>query len=117
MKPIRTTGPSITRVFYNLADFRVRLSENSPVHYDIDLNRLDPPRDLWAQTFRVYGTDRKGGLIVHESRWIHTSGQASARKAMADSFITRVAAPLNGVPGRLEVSDSKERIGHQEGTR
>ena len=104
LKPIRTESPSIARVFYSLADFRVRLSDNSPVHYDISLNRLDTPEDWWALTFRVYGTDRNGGLIVHERRWIHTSGQANSRKEMADSFITKVAAPLNGVPGRLEAS-------------
>lgn len=105
--PAGTEAPRVIRIFYDLKDLRARLAENSPVHYDICLDELDSSEGRWAQIYRIYGIDRRGNLIVHERRWLHTSDQADLRPLMADRFVTTVARPLNGLPGRLESCEAR----------
>jgi len=50
-----------TRVFYDYNDFRLRLADSSPVHYDIGLDKLDPKGKRWVQTYRLYGPTQKAG--------------------------------------------------------
>ncbi|HXW37511.1 MAG TPA: hypothetical protein VEJ36_06400 [Nitrososphaerales archaeon] len=46
--------------------------------------------------------DSKGGLIVHERRWVHSSAQTRHRAQIVEDFIRNIAVPLNAVAGRLE---------------
>ena len=93
----------MARIFYDFRDFRLRLDYGSPVHYDIGLDKLDPEGKKWVTTFRIYGTDRKGHLIIWERRWFHNFMQAPHREKMNEDFIRNYAEPLNAVPGRMEV--------------
>ena len=92
----------LTRIFYNYQDFRARLADNSPVHYDIGLRQLDPEGERMEQTYRLYGADRRGRLIVYERRWPHNHAQVKQRSQIAEDFIKNIAQPLNAVPGRIE---------------
>lgn len=92
-----------TRIFYDSEDFRMRLDESSPAHYDVELARVDPEGLMWVQTYRIYGTDWRGNLLIYERRWIHSRGQANLRPQMVDSLLNKLAIPLNAIPGRLEV--------------
>ena len=101
-------APELMRVFFDFKDFRLRLDDLSPVHYDVGLDRLDPGGRKWAQTQRIYGVDRKGMLIIYERRWVHSSVQAGLRASMVDRFVATFAKPLNAVPGRIEVGFVKK---------
>jgi len=66
--------PRVVRVFYIYADFRVRVDDNSPVHYDAEVRRMDTQGNKWLLTFRVFALDRKGRLMIFEYKWpIRTS--------------------------------------------
>ena len=99
-----TVTPRIRRVFYDYRDFQMRLDTSSPAHYDVELVSRDSKRRIWIQTYKIYGADRRGNLLIFERKWIHSTSLAGLRQAMVDSFIANYARPLNAVPGRLEVS-------------
>ncbi len=92
-----------TRIFYDYRDFQMRLDASSPAHYDVELVKRDAKGRFWAQTYKIYGTDRKGRLIIFERKWVHSNSLAGLRPAMIDSFVAKYAMPLNAVPGRIEV--------------
>ncbi len=53
---------NIVMVFFLYHDFRVRVDDNFPVHYDVVVRRMDPQGTQWLLTFRVFALDRRGRL-------------------------------------------------------
>ena len=102
--PARTTAPKFRRIFYDYRDFRSRLDDASPAHFDVELVRRDSRGRIWIQTYKIYGADTKVNLIIFERKWVHSDNLAALRTAMVDSFIANYARPLNAVPGRMEVT-------------
>ena len=103
MPPDRRDAPKLRRIFYDYRDFRARLDDASPTHFDVELVRRDSRGRIWIQTYKIYGADRKGDLIIFERKWVHSDNLAALRPAMVDAFIANFARPLNAVPGRIEV--------------
>ena len=99
----RTNAPKLRRIFYDYHDFRARLDDASPAHFDVELVRRDSRGRIWIQTYKIYGVDRRGSLILFERKWVHSDTLAGLRPAMVDSFVSNYAKPLNAVAGRLEV--------------
>ncbi len=95
--------PNAVRVFYLYPDFRIRVDDNSPVHYDVDIKQLDSQGTKWVLTFRVFALDRRGRLIIFEHKWPHSYIQTIQRQSVAKELIRKYADPLNAVPGRMEV--------------
>ena len=95
--------PSVVRVFYLYPDFRIRVDDNSPVHYDVDVKAVDTQGTKWLLTFRVFGLDRRGRLIIIDHRWSHNYHQTLQRQSVTDDLIRKYADPLNARPGRIEV--------------
>ena len=96
--------PRIRRVFYDYRDFRLRLDDSSPVHYDVDLTKRDSKGRIWMARFKLFGRDRKGRLMIFEQKWLHSDSLSYLRPAMVNTFVAKYARPLNAVPGRLEVA-------------
>ena len=94
---------NVVRVFFLYPDFRVRVDDNSPVHYDVDVRSVDPQGNRWLLTFRVFALDRRGRLIIFEHRWPHSYIQTIQRQSVAKELIEKYADPLNALPGRIEV--------------
>ncbi len=94
---------NVVRVFYLYSDFRVRVDDNSPVHFDFDVRRVDTQGMRWILTFRVCAMDRRNRLIIFEHKWAHTYIQTVQRDEVIQELIEKFAEPLNAVPGRLEV--------------
>ena len=94
---------SVVRVFYLYPDFRIRVDDNSPVHYDVDVRAVDSTGTKWLLTFRVFGLDRRGRLIIFEHRWPHNYLQTLQRQSVAEDLVRKYADPLNALPGRIEV--------------
>ena len=65
-KPVETMTPRISRKLYDYRDFQIRLDASSPAHYDVELERRDLKGRIWVQTYRIYGADRRGNLIIFE---------------------------------------------------
>ena len=96
-------GANIVRVFFLYPDFRVRVDDNSPVHYDMDVKQVDSAGSKWLLTFRIFALDRRGRLIIFEHKWPHSYIQTIQRQSVTRGLITKYADPLNALPGRLEV--------------
>ncbi len=94
---------NIVRVFFLFPDFRLRVDDNSPVHYDVDVRRIDTQGNKWLLTFRVFALDRKGRLIIFEHRWPHSYIQTIQRQEYVQELVEKFADPLNALPGRIEV--------------
>ena len=94
---------NVVRVFYIYPDFRLRVDDNSPVHYDGDVRRLDPQGNKWILTFRIFALDRRGRLIIFEHKWPHSYIQTLQRQTYMQELIQKYADPLNALPGRMEV--------------
>lgn len=94
---------NVVRVFFLYPDFRVRVDDNSPVHYDIDVERADSQGTSWLLTFRIFALDRKGRLIIFEHKWPHSYVQTIQRKSVMQELVEKYADPLNALPGRIEV--------------
>lgn len=95
------------RVFYSYEDFKMRLDDNSPVHYDVQKRNIADQK--WALFLRIYGTDRRGRLIIYETKRRPTYQDISRRSQedswiqnKIDEFVQEFAAPLNAVLGRIE---------------
>lgn len=101
MLPPRTNN--IVRIFLVYSDFRIRVDDNSPVHYDVDVRRVDTQGQQWVMTFRIFALDRKGRLIIFEHKWSHNYLQTLQRQAIIKEFVEKYADPLNAIPGRIEV--------------
>ena len=95
--------PEVVRVFFLYPDFRVRVDDNSPVHYDADVRQLDSQGTKWVLTFRIFGLDRRGRLVIFEHRWPHSYIQTLQRQSVIRELIEKYADPLNALPGRIEV--------------
>ncbi|HZW85517.1 MAG TPA: hypothetical protein VFE91_06430 [Nitrososphaerales archaeon] len=93
----------IVRYFLIYPDFRVRVDDNSPVHYDAGVRRVDSQGMNWVLTFRILALDRKGRLIVFEHKWPHSYLQTVQRSEVLGELNEEYAEPLNALPGRLEV--------------
>ncbi len=94
---------NVVRVFFLYPDFRVRVDDNSPVHYDVDVRRVDSQGTQWLLTFKVFALDRRGRLIIFEHKWPHSYIQTLQRQAMMQDLIENYADPRNALPGRIEV--------------
>lgn len=94
---------NVVRVFALYPDFRVRVDDNSPVHYDMDVKRVDSQGTHWLLTFRVFALDRKERLIIFEHKWPHSYIQTPRRNSVMQDLIEKYAEPLNALPGRIEV--------------
>ncbi len=94
---------NVVRVFFLYPDFRVRVDDNSPVHYDVDVRRVDSQGTSWLLTFRVFALDRRGRLIIFEHKWPHSYIQTLQRDSVTQDLIEKYADPLNALPGRMEV--------------
>ena len=94
---------NVVRVFFLYPDFRVRVDDNSPVHYDVDVKRADTQGTHWLLTFRVFALDRRGRLIIFEHKWPHNYLQTLQRQGVMRELIEKYADPLNALPGRIEV--------------
>lgn len=94
---------SVVRVFFLYPDFRIRVDDNSPVHFDVQVRQADSQGNHWLLTFRVFALDRKGRLIIFEHRWPHSYLQAIQRQSYIQDLIEKFAEPLNALPGRIEV--------------
>lgn len=94
----------VVRVFYLYPDFRIRVDDNSPVHFDADVRRLDSQGNKWLLTFRVFALDRKGRLVIFEHKWPHSYTQTIQRQSYLQELIEKFADPLNALPGRMEVT-------------
>ncbi len=93
----------VVRIFYIYPDFRIRVDDNSPVHYDAAVTRLDSQGNKWLLNFRVFAFDRKGRLIIFEHKWPHSYVQTLQRQSYLQELIEKYADPLNALPGRMEV--------------
>jgi hypothetical protein len=93
----------VVRVFLLYADFRIRVDDNSPVHYDMDVRQADPQGNRWLLTFRIFALDRRGRLIIFEHKWPHSYIQNIQRQSVLQELIEKYAEPLNALPGRIEV--------------
>jgi hypothetical protein len=94
---------NVVRVFFLYQDFRVRVDDNSPVNYEVDVRRLDSEGTKWLLTFRIFALDRKGRLIIFEHKWPHSYIQTIQRNSVTRELIEKYADPLNAIPGRIEV--------------
>lgn len=100
---LQTPRPNIVRVYFEYADFRVRIDDNSPVHYETELLKGDPQGTKWVLNFRIFALDRKGRLILFEYRWTHSYLQTPQRDTVINALVEEFASPLNALPGRIEV--------------
>ena len=100
---LQTRTSNIVRVFLIYADFRLRVDDNSPVHYDAEVRRLDTDGTKWLMIFRIFALDRKGRLIIFEHKWPHSYIQTIQRQEVMQELIEKYADPLNALPGRIEV--------------
>jgi hypothetical protein len=100
LKPPRS---NVVRVFLIYPDFRIRVDDNSPVHYDMDVRRMDSQGTQWLLTFRIFALDRRGRLIIFEHKWPHSYIQTIQRESVIEELIEKFADPLNALPGRIEV--------------
>ncbi len=71
-EPIQVPRSNVVGVFFLYQDFRVRVDDNSPVHFDLDVWMADAQGTRWVLSSKVYGLDRRGGLMVFEYKWAHT---------------------------------------------
>ncbi|MDG6900687.1 MAG: hypothetical protein JRM80_01810 [Nitrososphaerota archaeon] len=94
--------PSYVRVFFLYPDFRVRVDDNSPVHFDVDVKAVDSQGTKWLLTFRIFALDRRGRLIIFEHKWPHNYLQTLQRQSVMEGLIKKYADPLNALPGRIE---------------
>jgi hypothetical protein len=94
---------NVVRVFYLYPDFRIRVDDNSPVHYDVDVKTVDSQGTKWLLTFRIFALDRRGRLIIFGHKWPHNYLQTLQRQSVTESLVKKFADPLNAVPGRIEV--------------
>ncbi|MDE1854369.1 MAG: hypothetical protein KGI38_11575 [Thaumarchaeota archaeon] len=94
---------NVVRIFLLYPDFRIRVDDNSPVHYEVDVRRKDSQGTQWILTFRIFALDRKGRLIIFEHKWSHSYIQTIQRQSVTQELIKKYADPLNALPGRLEV--------------
>jgi hypothetical protein len=94
---------NVVRVFFLYSDFRVRVDDNSPVHYDVEVRPVDSDGTKWLLTFRVFALDRRGRLIIFEHKWPHNYLQTLQRQSVAQELVEKYADPLNALPGRIEV--------------
>jgi hypothetical protein len=94
---------NVVRVFLRYQDFRVRVDDNSPVHYDVQVRREDSQGMKWLLTFRIFALDRKQRLIIFEYKWDHDYIQTVRREEVVNELVEKFADPLNAVPGRMEV--------------
>ncbi len=99
----QSRSSNVVRIFYLYSDSRVRVDDNSPVHFDVDVRRMDTQGMRWVLTFRVYAMDRRERLIIFEHKWAHTYIQTPQRDEVVRELIEKFAEPLNAIPGRLEV--------------
>ena len=104
----------MTRIFYNFQDFRLRLDDGSPVHYDILLEKKDSTGSKWVSTYRIFGVDRRGTRIVFEQKWHHSIVEAMLRPYMSEKFIATYARPLNATAGRIELETSEKKADSKE---
>jgi len=95
---------NVVRVFLQYADFRVRLDDSSPVHYDAELRKLDSEGMKWLMTFKIFGLDRKQRLIIFEYKWDHSYIQTLQRDDVIRELVEKFANPINAVPGRMELT-------------
>jgi hypothetical protein len=102
-REIQVPRSNVVRVFFLYQDFRVRVDDNSPVHYDVDVRRLDSEGTKWLLTFRIFALDRKGRLIIFEHKWPHSYIQTIRTNSVTRDLIAKYADPLNAMPGRMEV--------------
>jgi hypothetical protein len=58
---LQPTLSNVVRVFFLYPDFQIRVDNNSPVHYDVDVRRVDSDGTRWLLTFRIFALDRRGG--------------------------------------------------------
>jgi hypothetical protein len=100
---VQVQRTNVVRVFFLYSDFRVRVDDNSPVHFDFDVRRVDSQGMRWVLTFKVYGMDRRGRLMVFEYKWPHTYLETPRRDEVIAELVDKFAEPLNALPGRLEV--------------
>jgi hypothetical protein len=94
---------NVVRVFFLYQDFRIRVDDNSPVHYDMDVRQADSQGNRWLLTFRIFALDRRGRLIIFEHKWPHSYIQTIQRGSVMRDLIEKYAEPLNALPGRIEV--------------
>jgi hypothetical protein len=94
---------NIVRVFISYQDFRLRVDDNSPVHYDAQIRKEDLQGMKWLLTFRIFALDRKQRLIIFEYKWPHSYIQTIQRDEVVQELVEKFAMPLNAVPGRIEV--------------
>lgn len=95
--------PNFVRVFFLYPDFRIRVDDNSPVHYDVDVKPTDSQGTRWLLIFRVFALDRRGRLIIFEHKWPHSYIQTVQRQTIMQELVQKYADPLNALPGRMEV--------------
>ncbi|HKT21434.1 MAG TPA: hypothetical protein VJR06_02250, partial [Nitrososphaerales archaeon] len=91
------------RVFFLYPDFRIRVDDNSSVHFDMDVEQVDPQGNRWLLTFRIFALDRRGRLIIFEHKWPHSYIQTIQRQSVMRDLVEKFAEPLNALPGRIEV--------------
>ena len=99
---LRPPRSNVVRIFYLYPDFRIRVDDNSPVHYDVGVRRTDSNGSHWLLTFKVFALDRRGRLIIFEHKWPHSYIQTTQRESVMADLIERYADPLNALPGRIE---------------
>ena len=102
-------APNVVRVFYDFEDFKLRVDDSSPVHYEVELKRLDSQGTNWVLVFHLYGIDRKRRLMMYEFKWTHGLLQVSQRQKIIDELVSKVARPMNALPGRIEIRASQRR--------
>ena len=95
--------PGFVRIFYVYPDFHIRVDDNSPVHFDVDVRTVDSQGTRWLLTFRVFALDRRGRLIIFEHKWPHNYLQTLQRQSVMEDLVRKYADPLNALPGRIEV--------------
>jgi hypothetical protein len=100
---LKPPSSNVVRIFLLYPDFRIRVDDNSPVHYEANVVKVDSQGTQWLLTFRVFALDRRGRLIIFEHKWPHSYIQTIQRQSVLLELIEKYADPLNALPGRMEV--------------
>lgn len=77
----------MVRVYFLYPDFRIRVDDNSSVHFDMDVEQVDPQGNRWLLTFRIFALDRRGRLIIFEHKWPHSYIQTIQRQSVMRDLV------------------------------
>ncbi|MBI3840904.1 MAG: hypothetical protein HY297_02965 [Thaumarchaeota archaeon] len=61
------------------------MDENSPVHFDVEVRKVDSPGTRSLLAFRMFALDRRGRLMIFEHKWAHAYPDSPRRDEVIGS--------------------------------